>query len=107
MLKWQASGASAPLLRNLSMDSSAAFSNSTKLRADLLRGRLDVSVDSSTIAPDSLFGFAERRNPKRAFLFVSRVLGRHIPARPGVMLKSFQDLAHKIPADLPGPVLVI
>lgn len=89
------------------MDSSAAFSNPTKLRADLLRGRLDVSVDSSTIAPDSLFGFAERRNPKRAFLFVSRVLGRHIPARPSVMLKSFQDLAHKIPADLPGPVLVI
>ncbi|WP_183146509.1 phosphoribosyltransferase domain-containing protein, partial [Pseudomonas syringae] len=69
------------------MDSSAAFSNPTKLRADLLRGRLDVSVDSSTIAPDSLFGFAERRNPKRAFLFVSRVLGRHIPARPSVMLK--------------------
>ncbi|RJY22409.1 phosphoribosyltransferase, partial [Pseudomonas syringae pv. actinidiae] len=89
------------------MDSSAAFSNPTKLRADLLRGRLDVSVDSSTIAPDSLFGFAERRNPKRAFLFVSRVLGRHIPARPSVMLKSFQDLARKIPVDLPGPVLVI
>ncbi|MCD5993247.1 phosphoribosyltransferase domain-containing protein [Pseudomonas sp. CDFA 602] len=89
------------------MDSSAAFSNPTRLRADLLRGRLDVSVDSSTIAPDSLFGFAERRNPKRAFLFVSRVLGRHIPAQPSVMLKSFQDLANKIPADLPGPVLII
>ncbi|MDO7929029.1 phosphoribosyltransferase domain-containing protein [Pseudomonas sp. KFB-139] len=89
------------------MDSSSALSTPTRLRADLLRGRLDVMVDSSTIAPDSLFGFAERRNPKRAFLFVSRVLGRHIPVRPGVMLKSFQDLAHKIPADLPGPVLVI
>ncbi|RMN27346.1 hypothetical protein ALQ62_02814 [Pseudomonas coronafaciens pv. zizaniae] len=89
------------------MDSSVAISTPTRLRADLLRGRLDVSVSASSIAPDSLFGFAERRNPKRAFLFVSRVLGRHIPARPSVMLKSFQDLAHKIPADLPGPVLVI
>lgn len=89
------------------MDSSTALSKPATLSADLLRGRLDVMVDSSTIAPDSLFGFAERRNPKRAFLFVSRVLGRHIPVRPSVMLKSFEDLAHKIPADLPGPVLVI
>jgi hypothetical protein len=89
------------------MDSSAALSKPATLSADLLRGRLDVKVDASTIAPDSLFGFAERRNPKRAFLFVSRVLGRHIPVRPSLMLKSFEDLAQKIPADLPGPVLVI
>jgi hypothetical protein len=89
------------------MDSGTALSKPATLGADLLRGRLDVMVDSSTIAPDALFGFAERRNPKRAFLFVSRVLGRHIPVRPGVMCKSFQDLADKIPADLPGPVLII
>lgn len=89
------------------MDSSAALSKPATLSADLLRGRLDVKVEASTIAPDSLFGFAERRNPKRAFLFVSRVLGRHIPVRPSLMLKSFEDLAQKIPADLPGPVLVI
>jgi hypothetical protein len=89
------------------MDSSATLFKPTSLRADLLRGRLDVTVESSSIAPDSLFGFAERRNPKRAFLFVSRVLGRHIPVRPSVMLDSFQHLARKIPANLPGPVLVI
>lgn len=89
------------------MDSRQALNQSTSLHAELLRGRLDVTVETSTIAPDALFGFAERRNPKRAFLFVSRVLGRHIPVRPGVMRQSFQDLADKIPADLPGPVLVI
>ncbi|MDF2642732.1 MAG: hypothetical protein K0R45_2005 [Pseudomonas sp.] len=89
------------------MDSSTALSKPATLSAELLRGRLDVTVDASSIAPDSLFGFAERRNPKRAFLFVSRVLGRHIPVRPSVMLKSFEDLARKIPADLPGPVLII
>ena len=89
------------------MDSSTAFPQTATFSADLLRGRLDVMVDASSLAPDSLFGFAERRNPKRAFLFVSRVLGRHIPVRPGVMGKSFQDLADKIPADLPGPVLII
>lgn len=89
------------------MDSSTALSKPATLSAELLRGRLDVTVDASSIAPDSLFGFAERRNPKRAFLFVSRVLGRHIPVRPSVMLKSFEDLARKIPTDLPGPVLII
>lgn len=77
------------------------------LSAQLLRGRLDVTIDASQIDPNSLFGFAERRNPKRAFLFVSKVLGRHIPVRPSIMNKSFHSLAAQIPEDLPGPVLVI
>lgn len=81
--------------------------DSSVLSADLTRGRLDVRVNCSTITPQSLFGFAERSNPKRAFLFVSRVLGRHIPARPSVMSASFDGLAAKIPDDLPGPVLVV
>ena len=57
--------------------------------------------------PTELFGFAERRNPKRAFLFVSKVLGRHVPARPAIMRQSFEKLALKLPADLPGPVLIL
>ena len=77
------------------------------LSAQLMRGRLDVTVDATHIDPDSLFGFAERRNPKRAFLFVSKVLGRHIPVRPSIMNSSFNSLAAQIPDDLPGPVLVI
>ncbi|WP_445769187.1 phosphoribosyltransferase domain-containing protein [Rheinheimera sp.] len=78
-----------------------------KKHVDLNRGRLEVSVSNSDIAPDDLFGFAERRNPKRAFLFVSKVLGRHIPVRPSVMQKAYSMLAAKIPADIPGPVLLI
>ncbi|MBI6552745.1 phosphoribosyltransferase family protein [Pseudomonas veronii] len=77
------------------------------LSVQLMRGRLDVTVDASQIDPGSLFGFAERRNPKRAFLFVSKVLGRHIPVRPSIMNASFHSLAAQIPEDLPGPVLVI
>ncbi len=72
-----------------------------------MRGRLEVKVDAALYPPESLFGFAERRNPKRAFLFVSKVLGRHIPVRPSVMAACFKSLAEEIPADLPGPVLVI
>jgi len=89
------------------MESIAVAHESSLMSADLLRGRLDVNIESSSFPPQSLFGFAERRNPKRAFLFVSRVLGRHIPARPSLMVESVEDLAAKIPEDLPGPVLVI
>ncbi|WNW11780.1 phosphoribosyltransferase domain-containing protein [Pseudomonas sp. DTU_2021_1001937_2_SI_NGA_ILE_001] len=89
------------------MNSRQALLPPTRLRAELLRGCLDVTVQASAVAPEALFGFAERRNPKRAFLFVSRVLGRHIPVRPSVMRESFQALAQRIPTDLPGPVLFI
>ncbi|WP_437880008.1 phosphoribosyltransferase domain-containing protein [Pseudomonas sp. LRF_L74] len=77
------------------------------LKAQLRRGLLEVKVTDAVLPPESLFGFAERRNPLRAFLFVSKVLGRHIPARPSRMAASFDSLAAEIPADLPGPVLVI
>ncbi|CAB3968338.1 phosphoribosyltransferase [Burkholderia aenigmatica] len=79
----------------------------TCLRAQLKRGLLEIKVDAAALPPSNLFGFAERRNPKRAFLFVSKVLGRHIPVRPSIMAASFERLAARIPADLPGPVLVI
>lgn len=77
------------------------------LRADLVRGSLFIDVTEGEFSPEALFGFAERRNPKRAFLFVSRVLGKHIPVRPAKMRQAFERLASRIPADLPGPVLVI
>ena len=64
------------------------------LRAQLMRGLLEVNVDDAVLPPSDLFGFAERRNPKRAFLFVSKVLGRHIPVCPSVMSASFEGLAN-------------
>lgn len=77
------------------------------IHAELRRGRLEVEITEAAQSPEALFDFAERRNPKRAFLFVSKVLGRHIPVRPSVMASSFARLAAMIPADLPGPVLMI
>jgi hypothetical protein len=43
-----------------------------------------------------LCDFAIRNNPKRRFLFVSRVLGRHIPVRPQVLREVAADLARKL-----------
>jgi len=70
-------------------------------------GRLDIAVEEAAWPLDSLCAFAARENPRRGFLVVSRVLGRHLPTPPQVMRQSVRDLAARIPADLPGPVLVI
>jgi len=47
----------------------------------------------------SLVGFGSRINKKRGFLFVSKVLGKHIPAKPTLMKKTFKDLATTLPQD--------
>ena len=85
----------------------------------LPRGTLDLTyqTNSATTKNDleqddhyqleDLLGFAQRINPKRAFLFVSKVLGRHIPVAPSTMRHAFTDLADLVPSDLPEPVLVI
>lgn len=77
------------------------------LTVTLEQGTLNLSIEAGAYSPDELFGFAQRRNPKRAFLFVSKVLGRHIPVSPAVMRNATDALAAQIPADLPGPVVVI
>lgn len=76
---------------------------------DLSRGRISVTVNQHhpEWQLDDLLSFAERINPKRAFLFVSKVLGKHIPVTPFVMRKSYQDLASIIPKNLPYPISVI
>ena len=56
---------------------------------------------------EDLLDFAQRINPKRAFLFVSKVLGRHIPVAPSTMRGVFTDLANLVPHNLPEPILVI
>ena len=78
-----------------------------RLSAQLKRGTIHVDLAATPLNPADFFDFAERRNPKRAFLFVSKVLGRHIPVKPAQMEHSYQALAAKIPADLPGPILMI
>lgn len=47
-------------------------------------GRLDVSLSGGDELPE-LLGLALRRNPKRAHLLVSNVLGKHVPQRPDVV----------------------
>jgi hypothetical protein len=76
-------------------------------QAQLSTGVISVDIDHAMVPVEDMFGFAERINPKRAFLFVSKVLGRHIPVAPQKMHQSFSMLAKQIDAELPGPVLFI
>ena len=59
-------------------------------------GRLELHIERADLPPQTLFDFAERQNPRRAFLFVSKVLGRHIPVSPAVMRDIHQRLADNI-----------
>ena len=74
---------------------------------ELSRGVLSLQLTESTWPLADLLGFAERVNPKRAFLFVSKVLGRHIPVAPATMRHAFTDLANQIPDGLAEPILLV
>nr|WP_312974440.1 phosphoribosyltransferase domain-containing protein [Atlantibacter sp.] len=73
----------------------------------LSSGTLRVTPTGGMRQLDELFELAERRNPKRAFLFVSKVLGRHIPVAPGIMRSVYRQLAEQFPTLEAGPVLFI
>lgn len=65
------------------------INESAVYRRTLSCGTIQVTRERGKVALDDLFDIAERRNPKRVFLFVSKVLGRHIPVSPTVMRQAF------------------
>jgi hypothetical protein len=77
-----------------------------RLTQQLPTGLLEVALHDGADELDDLLGFAARANAKRGFLFVSKVLGKHWPVRPGRMLAIHERLAAGVPA-APGPVLFI
>jgi hypothetical protein len=72
-----------------------------KIAGDL---ELQVNVSSNPyeIPLDCLFAMAARINKKRSFLFVSKVLGKHIPVNPYVSLLSGASLALLLQQALQG-----
>lgn len=69
-------------------------------------GTLRLAVEAAELPPAALCGFACRRSRKRGFVFVSRVLGKHVPVRPRVIADTHARLAAKL-LDLPGPVAFV
>lgn len=78
----------------------------TVMIADLPTGTLTLRSDTSADIANWC-DVAARANPKRGFLIVSRVLGRHLPARPAVMRSTMAALAALLPDDLPEPVVIL
>jgi hypothetical protein len=75
---------------------------------ELIAGTLSLTVEESDWPMVDLCGFATRNNFKRQFLFVSKVLGKHVPVRPNVIESSYIDLATKISTlTLPEPILFL
>lgn len=77
-----------------------------RLAVDIQAGRLELALAHERLPLDELLAFATRANPKRAFLFVSKVLGKHWPCRPSAMRRTYDLLAGDL-QDLPGPLLVL
>lgn len=65
---------------------------------------IELASGTLTVVPEQegnaylheLCDFASRQNPKRGFLFVSKVLGKHIPAKPSEMRGTYEALAHRL-----------
>lgn len=47
-----------------------------------LKLNIEITENQYTIPYNTLFSVAARKNPKRSFLFVSKVIGKHIPMSP-------------------------
>ncbi|AXQ31597.1 hypothetical protein D0B54_01795 [Solimonas sp. K1W22B-7] len=70
-------------------------------------GRLHIRLQPSDWTLERLCGFAARNNPKRGFLFLSKVLGKHWPVRAGEMRQTHEALAERVPAAADDEVVFI
>jgi len=70
-------------------------------------GVIELKVDAGLFLLEDLIGFAARANARRGFLFLSKVLGKHWPVTPRLMHAIHNELAARVPADLPEPVVFI
>jgi Phosphoribosyl transferase/TRSP domain C terminus to PRTase_2 len=71
-------------------------------------GTLEVSVQAAEpFSLEQLCGFAARNNPRRGFLFMSKLLGKHWPCRPRDMTALHRHLAMQLPeSDAEGLLFV-
>jgi hypothetical protein len=67
---------------------------------ELPTGQLQIDVHGGPWDFNRCMGVGARHNPKRGFLFVSKVLGKHIPVEPNVMLDAHEALASDLTPQL-------
>jgi len=74
---------------------------------ELASGTLFLDVTRAELPLEALCGFADRHSSRRSFLFVSKVLGKHVPVRPSRMAEIHALIAEGIAPTLPGPVAFV
>ncbi len=72
----------------------------------LVAGTLRIDIHRATLPLNYLLDFASRINPKRGYLFVSKVLGKHVPCQPAIMRDIYNRLAAPL-EKVEGPVICI
>lgn len=77
-----------------------------RLEVEIQAGTLSLALRLERLPLGELLTFATRENPKRPFLFLSKVLGRHWPCRPAAMRRTYDLLAAELTA-CPGPLLIV
>ena len=60
---------------------------------DGINMKIRINSNEYEIPPENLFSLAARKNKRRSFLFVSKVIGKHIPVDPNVSLATGRLLA--------------
>jgi adenine/guanine phosphoribosyltransferase-like PRPP-binding protein len=60
---------------------------------ELQTGLLQISVHNARYPLEKLLTFGARQNPKRRYLFISKVLGKYVPCLPSDMRETYQTLA--------------
>jgi len=74
-----------------------------RLSIEIGTGRLMLACENGADIAE-LCAVAARANPKRGFLIVSKILGRHVPTAPARMRQAMDALAAMLPADPAEPV---
>ena len=75
------------------------------MEVNISAGTLTLQFHKGQERLGELLDFASRENQKRGYLFVSKVLGKHIPAKPSVMRSLYRELSQQCGAGLPSYVV--
>ncbi|MFI9030396.1 phosphoribosyltransferase [Streptomyces sp. NPDC053560] len=78
-------------------EKTAKENNTVVWTGEWVAERLGVELNGAAELP-GLVGLALRRNPKRAHLLVSQVLGKHVPQRPSVVHDAGHGLGRRVRA---------
>lgn len=70
-------------------------------------GELNLCLAASDFALDDLTDYAARQNPKRGFLFVSKLLAKYWPSKPDAMAQMHHYLAQALAGSIQGASVFI